>query len=57
MTSPASGRRLRAIQRMCHIVLSVVCVQAMHRIQRQKNNYNAQCDTTCVDSDERHGYM
>ena len=56
MTSPASGRRLRAIQSRCYIVLSGVCVQAMHCIQRREI-YNTQCDTTSFDCDERHAYM
>ena len=30
MTSPASGRRLRAIQPRCYIVLCGVCVQALY---------------------------
>ena len=44
MTSPASGRHLRAIQRMCYIVL--YCVVYVYRqcivsIQRREN-YNTQ---------------
>ena len=35
MTSPASDRRLRAIQRRCYIVLCGACVQAMHCIQQR----------------------
>ena len=53
MTSPASGRRLRAIQGMCYIVLCGVCVQAMHCV----HTTTGELQYTSVDTDARHAYM
>ena len=56
MTAPATCRRLRAIQRMCYIVLCGVCVQAMHCVHTttgEAQNYN----TKVLTLDARHAYM